>query len=734
MTIPARLWTAAAVLFLLPLALWLATRPLDARLGLSARYYPTADWQGQAVTRIDPEITTRSLRPPATVAPDGAFSARWDGYLHVDRSGPHVFQLVSDDGSWLEIDGKVVIDNGGRHSPILKQETVHLREGLHVIGLTHFQGAGGWRLDLLSAPEGQRLQTLAAPLLLNRPMAGWTYTVASALHSIRPYLPLCWSVSILLAAIALAIPLLRHLQVTHALSDHGLRAVLLLSLVLNAVGIWWGLGWRWAPDEILPSHVIEAIDHRFSNGWSGPYPPFHYYILGLAYAPFLVAEQMSETRVAFPMHLTNRLVSLMMAAGIIVACYLCGKALRGRNAGLAAAALTALLLPFVYYAKTGNLDVPYLFWFSWAMLFYIRIILTGEPAAYTGFAVAGALAIVTKDQAFGFFVAPCIHVAVLRYRRMARMPGSSVLQVLRDSVVPRTALVGVVTLAVAYNLPFNWSGFTAHVNEILGNASGKYRMVDSTLQGQWTLLKYSLAQVRFAFGWPALVVVLAGLISSMRTADRRTRFWLLLPVVSYYCFFVAPTSIVFDRFVLGICMIMAIIAGCAVADWLQAGGRVRQAALACVCFACAYSVVRAVSFDALMVSDSRYHVEQWVRAEVPRDAGIAAVGPQSTLPRLEWGGGFDLRSPDPPPNEFPYLVLNATYAERFDSSTPEGASYDRIRKSGDYTLLLQHRNSRIWPPLSRDPVFRDVAEDWFTNLDKVNPLIEVYKRNDRARH
>ena len=28
-----------------------------------------------------------------------------------------------------------------------------------------------------------------------------------------------------------------------------------------------------------------------------------------------------------------------------------------------------------------------------------------------------------------------------------------------------------------------------------------------------------------------------------------------------------------------------------------------------------------------------------------------------------------------------------------------------------------------------DPVFRDIAEDWFSNLDKVNPLIEVYERN-----
>ena len=58
------------------------------------------------------------------------------------------------------------------------------------------------------------------------------------------------------------------------------------------------------------------------------------------------------------------------------------------------------------------------------------------------------------------------------------------------------------------------------------------------------------------------------------------------------------------------------------------------------------------------------------------------------------------------------------------------STYDRVRNGDTYSLVLQHRTSQIWPPLSMDPVFTGVAEDWFTNLDKVNPLIEVYRRND----
>ena len=222
--------------------------------------------------------------------------------------------------------------------------------------------------------------------------------------------------------------------------------------------------------------------------------------------------------------------------------------------------------------------------------------------------------------------------------------------------MPRTALVGAIALVAAYNLPFNWSGFADHLAVLRVNGSGKYRMVAATLDGQLTLLKYTLSQVRFAFGWPALVFVCVALFHVMRKPNGRTALWLLLPVASYYCFFIAPTSILFDRFVIGICILLTIITGCAVADWLQSGTRVRRAALWSLAAVCIYSASRAVSLNALMATDSRYHVERWIAAHVPLDAGIASVGPESMLPRVHWDHNVDLRT------------LRSRCRRRFDTS------------------------------------------------------------------
>jgi hypothetical protein len=717
---------AWAVLILLPLVALLAGNRIDAGAGLAGRYYPDTGWQGDAILRIDREITTRSLNPLPESLP-GSFSARWDGYLYVDRPGRYVFQLISDDGSWLEIDGRGIIDNGGNHSSVLKQATIDLTEGNHAIALTFVQNAGGWRLDLLWAPEGGTPTALAAPWLFETPIDGWKFRTARVMAASLPYVPFLWVAAVFALAFRVGRIVLRRLRLTEPLGDRWLHAVLLVSAVLNAVGIWWGLNWRWASDEILPSHVLRGIEALFSNGWHGPYPPVQYYVLAVTYLPFLAAEWLVGNSIAWPLHLLNRVVSLFLAMGILIACYLSGRALGGRMAGLAGAVLTALLLPFVYYAKLANLDIPYLFWFSGAMMFYTRILATGDTAAYAWFAVTGALAIASKDQAFGFFVAPAVHVVFLRYRRLIHGRAGSPTEVFRDPVVVRAALMGVATLAIAYNLLFNWSGFVDHLNVLRVNGGGKYRMVDATLDGQLTLLNYTLRQVRFAFGWPALILVCAGLLTSIWNPPRRVRLWLLLPVVSYYCFFIAPTAIVFDRFVMGICILLVIVTGCAIEDWMHAGGTVRRLAMLSVCGVCAYSAARVISLDAMMATDSRYYVERWIARTLPRDADIASVGPESTLPRIEWTDRLDL-GPTAPLDSARRIVLNATYAQRFDSKTVEGAFYDRIRKGSEFSLVLRHRQAQLWP-LSRDPVFMDIAEDWFSNLDKVNPLIEVYERN-----
>jgi outer membrane protein OmpA-like peptidoglycan-associated protein len=60
-------------------------------------------------------------------------------YLYPKQKN-YTFSLLSDDGSKLLIDGKVVIDNDGIHPPVEKKGTIKLRRGFHTIEVQYFQG------------------------------------------------------------------------------------------------------------------------------------------------------------------------------------------------------------------------------------------------------------------------------------------------------------------------------------------------------------------------------------------------------------------------------------------------------------------------------------------------------------------------------------------------------------------------------------------------------------------
>src|SRR5262249_10128696 len=140
-----------------------------------------------------------------------------------------------------------------------------------------------------------------------------------------------------------------------------LRRILLASLALNLLGVWWGLPGKWVPIELLPEYVIGGLQQHFSHGWFDAYPPLHYFVLTIAMSPFMalswccgITLDDSYTR----MVLVNRLVSVAAGLGIVAATCAAGEHAFGRRPGLWAAGIMALTTPFVYYAKTANVDVP----------------------------------------------------------------------------------------------------------------------------------------------------------------------------------------------------------------------------------------------------------------------------------------------------------------------------------------------------------------------------------------
>lgn len=87
------------------------------------------------------------------------FAIDYSGRFWVESPGLYKWELTSDDGSMLFIDGQLVIDNGGEHAPVTLTGTSELTRGVHAIRVPYFQGRKYHvALVLKVAPPGQQLR------------------------------------------------------------------------------------------------------------------------------------------------------------------------------------------------------------------------------------------------------------------------------------------------------------------------------------------------------------------------------------------------------------------------------------------------------------------------------------------------------------------------------------------------------------------------------------------------
>ncbi len=81
--------------------------------------------------------------PKSIIGKTDCFSVIFNATIHFGEEGWYTFNLTSDDGSWLYIDGKLVIDNGGYHGPRSIWKPVHLTAGDHTFEVKMFEHTGG---------------------------------------------------------------------------------------------------------------------------------------------------------------------------------------------------------------------------------------------------------------------------------------------------------------------------------------------------------------------------------------------------------------------------------------------------------------------------------------------------------------------------------------------------------------------------------------------------------------
>ena len=727
-------------------ALWYGTTLVRLPTGVAAQFYASGEWSGVAkVATVDERVSTSFLRrdwPPA----NERLRVRWEGYLHLMRSRQSRLSLVSDNEARLYVDDRLVIDMVGSHQ--LRQVTadVPLARGVHALRLESSAAAQPFNIELLWAPRvTYPLSPLAGSAVSPRRLSRQEFAVQVAKDGFRAvaigtWVVLYWAFLLRWGVVPGMRALIRH----HAPNGLPVAAMALLGLsaALYVGGVTWGVpGPGWALDEISPGDLIRSSGESFYREWwsqNPKYPPAHFYTLGLILPPFLVWRWLDPIAFAASPALDVllvmfRAVSVAMAVSTILMVYVCGTYLYNARSALVAAAFAALTMPMMYYAKIATLDVPYVFWFSVSLASFVRILIDDARVDYTIFASSAALAVSTKDQAYGLYGVPIVALACLSYvRANGESPIQKLAAMLRQRKLILALVVALATFGLCQNLIFNLGGFLFHIRYVIGTGAGPYRMFEPTIAGQWQLWRAVWMVVRVSFGWPAFVMCVLGLALSFWRphAAHRRLWWALLPAASYYGTFLAPIGYAYDRFLLPVFIPLALAAGFGLSRILHTS-RVRWPVFAGIAGALAYSMAYATAVNAALIGDSRFAVEAWIRANVKAGATVGVIGPIDALPRTD---GFLTRTVSPNTewlrvSPFDYIIVNLVWVERFRPGLPEHALYRDLSEErlGYRQVFVARTPIRVLGTAFTDR-FEPFGSTGFSVLTRLNPPIEVYAR------
>lgn len=736
-------WLMLATLLVVLLAASARVNPVTP--GLRGQYYPSPTPSGAAaVSRVDALIATSTLAAAWNGQPPSTFSAAWSGSLLILVPGRYTFRTTSDDGSWLNVDGHRLIDNGGQHGAQAATATADLSWGVHQIQIEYAQQGGGMLLQVEWAPEGGALRELPAWRLTPQRPAFPLFVAGAALQ-----VGAVWSQWLWLATLVMTCSLwgARRVYATApSLRADGawpaLPILVALSLCLNAVPLWWGLpGAYWNPDELVPKDIVVALSKHFSQGWTGRYPPFQFELLTLANLPVWLMEWTSLLEPGSVAGEALRALfgrAFTLAAGGATAwiLFLCGRRLVGARAALFGVVAFALSAPFVYYAKTANLDVPYLFWFALAFWFLLNILDRPTAIDVVGYGLSATLAICTKDQAYGLFV---LSSPLIVHRLWLEHRDAGHAHAWWRAALDARLLAGIggaiVLFGLVHNVVFNWDGFAAHVDTILGSASQDYRMFPRTAAGEWVLLTLTVRVFRTALGWPLTVTFVAGFAWAWwRAETRRAALLLTLPALSYYLTFIAVVGYEYDRFLLPVFFVLAPMAGMAIEAWLGFG-RWRRLRGALAGAGLTYTLLYVVSIDLLMLRDSRYRVEEYI-AELNRShERVGYVFPTTYNPRLQTWPNGEVTSVEQLLWERPrWFVLNEEYGRTEPAHTAIGQLVEGLHVGTlGYAPVFRYRapNPFPWLPFPHRDLTGDRMDgpaDVTSSLRHINPTFVVYER------
>ncbi len=138
--------------------------------GLTGTYYRGAAFETQVATRVDPRVAVAvpggakepNLRIHPSLPPEGEASVRWEGAVEATEAGEHLFQLYSNGGIRMWVDGRLVADHWRQGwLPWIDLARVSLDKGKHALKIEWSKDQGMETVRLLwKTPARERSTSL----------------------------------------------------------------------------------------------------------------------------------------------------------------------------------------------------------------------------------------------------------------------------------------------------------------------------------------------------------------------------------------------------------------------------------------------------------------------------------------------------------------------------------------------------------------------------------------------
>jgi hypothetical protein len=124
------------------------------------------NWQGQPLFHQVTPFLLFAWPDEQPIVPNGEFSARYTGILHVTQPGSYMLSVKADDGARLILDGNILAEGLTAGQPNEFETNVELQAGDHPIQIDYFQQGGGSGLRLFWSYNGEPLTPVPPTALI----------------------------------------------------------------------------------------------------------------------------------------------------------------------------------------------------------------------------------------------------------------------------------------------------------------------------------------------------------------------------------------------------------------------------------------------------------------------------------------------------------------------------------------------------------------------------------------